>query len=342
MVASSSSSTNTPAGASHDGKPVTQYAARCPLFKKTGDSKRDNELHVQRTCLMRIIDACLKEPRYITNLHAHLLSGGFDDTSTKDGVWKGGYGSIERIPKQWVAEYILVSAQQRGVAVLNKEMVRKLESDDADNLMTLLEFILQLPRTMSLPPQCSDSGAFTSMVFGMREEEVGGRLSKFASAGGITAAGKLNWAAGGCFSLTFAEGKCTQIQHCMGAAIEPPAHTMVTTAFLLKDNHLDHRASLSLPPSHFAMSAFFAEDTAFRLTMYKTGKKFKNVAHFVATAESKMASLEKERVGVSGEGSADVLQPAAEKRAKESLEKARAKLAERKTTRDNKRTLKLT
>lgn len=100
-------------------------------------------------------------------------------------------------------------------------------------------------------------------------------MKKFTLGGGFGANGALNFAQG-VYKLEFDEaGKCIEIVHMSGARITPPAHVSITRSFVLKNNHLDFRATLELPPIVFKLSDFFPADSDFMQDIYTPGKKWK-------------------------------------------------------------------
>eukprot|EP00975_Prorocentrum_lima_P007503 1609625-Prorocentrum_lima.AAC.1 len=52
-----------------DGKPLVAFAKRVPAIKRTGNVSRDTQANIHRDALMRIIDCCSKDLRYIQHLH---------------------------------------------------------------------------------------------------------------------------------------------------------------------------------------------------------------------------------------------------------------------------------
>lgn len=325
-----------------DGKVVCDFALKVPATKRTGEASRDQAAKLDRECMIRVIDQCLKDRRFIMPLHAFLMTCDPAANTETNASWTGDYRSLERIPKGWVADFILNLAKGLGVAIATRELLNKVEADDSANLGLLFMYLVQLPGAFVLPGAFSSS-TVASMVLRERAKEVGDRLKLFVQNQGISPSGALQWGKGGCYKLRFdAAGKCDLITHvATDESIEPPSHVLVTSAYSLQDNHLDHKAAVFLSPVRHQLSEFFPQTARVRTTMYCAGKKFQSIARLTDRVVTDLQTAEEERKKATIEGGDHILQEAVQTKAAASVEKARVAMSLKRKERVDKRTLKL-
>lgn len=235
--------------ATFDGKPLCDYAAKCPqLGKRCGDASKDKKLGQIRALLQRIVDQCVKNPAIVLPLHAELMLldvNSFDISG--EGSWSGDYRTLERIPRDWKVSFLLALAKHHRLQVLSKTFMGKVEMDDPENIPRLFEMCVQAPQSLGCPPQFSDESV-ASITLTERSTELGDRLKRFTAASGFLANGGLDLSKG-CFSLSFDDaGRCVEIAHATGEKVNPPAHVTITKSFVIKHNHLDYKATVELAP----------------------------------------------------------------------------------------------
>lgn len=198
--------------ATFDGQPMCEYAAKCPkLSKPTNDEGLNNTLTLQHRCLQRMIDQCLRSPKYILPLHSELLL--IDpDAKQSDDVWAGNYNSLAQIPKQWNIGFILGEARRQKATSVDVSYLGKVEQDDSSNIAVLFACVVQLPETMVLPDGLDD-GLLASRAFTARAMQVGDRLRQLQVGGGFGFMGNIDYSKGGSYKLLFAEGRCTHVTY---------------------------------------------------------------------------------------------------------------------------------
>ena len=86
----------------YDSKELSIAAQRLPKVKKTGDVNVDQQALLERNCLVRIIDQCVKEPQYVLPLHAYAIS--LDPSSLNSDSKK-----LARNQEGWTGQYKLLS-----------------------------------------------------------------------------------------------------------------------------------------------------------------------------------------------------------------------------------------
>lgn len=329
-----------PATRGFDGKVLCDFAQKVPpIAKRSGDPARDKVALRQRVCLQHIIDRCLKDPRYILPLHAELVTM-FVDTPEDTGDWTGEYKTVERLPRSWKAAFLLAEAARTKCAVVTKDLLSKIAEDDPDNIAALFSYVVQLPGSLAMPPQCSHS-TVCSKAMVARASQVGNRLTQFATAGGFATDGRLDWMKAGVFRLQFTDGVCTLIEHSTGAIAVPPEHVKITTAYTLHNNFLDYRAEVVLKPNVYKLHELFPDDAPFKLSMFFAGRKWKAFATTAKEVHDAMVAAEETKEQDTVKADMEVLQSAADMRLKRSLEKARTLAADKRKERETKRVLKL-
>jgi hypothetical protein len=69
--------------------------------------------------------------------------------------WTGNYSCLGKIPKSWVAQYLMHRALHLGTE-LTQQQVNAMEEDSVDNLKVLFGFETQTTLAMSFPSTCHD------------------------------------------------------------------------------------------------------------------------------------------------------------------------------------------
>lgn len=325
--------------ATFDGQAMCEYAAKCPrLGKASADEGLNKQLTLQHRCLQRIIDQCLRCPKYIMPLHSELLLIDPDAKQSED-IWSGNYKSMAQIPKQWKIGFILGEAKRQQVVSVTVAYLAKVEAEDSSNISELFACILQLPETMTLPPGLCD-GLTASRVFTARAMQVGDRLRQLQTGGGFGLEGNINYVKGGSFELTFKEGRCTHVGHTASKlVVEVPAHVLVTPSYTLHSNNLDKKPDVLLKPNRFQLCDLFADDAPFRQVMYNKGKKWTSFSRLVEDINARhQGEIEREELDLVRPDEV-ITQTAASERSRVNLARARDKLAERKREREGKHTV---
>lgn len=323
---------------------MCSVAMRVPTPKKTGDVTFDQQQLTRRTCVQQIIDRLMKDPAIVLPMHAYMMTGlGMSAASTGGAdkhTWTGKYKFLHQIPVAWMCDFILKLAGKHDMQLVNKNLLSKLELDDSDNIPTLFSMILQVPLSTGFPRELEDPYTAT-LTFEARAEAVGNRLSKFVERGGISARGSLDFSKGGPFSLHFCEnGICNRIDHINGASVTPPEHCQISRKFELSDNVLDGKATVMLHPRRDALYEFFPATTDFLIDMWIPGKKCAFLQVLAQKKREEVAAADKLRAEAKM-SQAEVLQPAAKKRALEATQTARVNLLAAQSKRQKKRTIKL-
>lgn len=333
------------AKASADGMELSRLAKQVPKPRVTGDELIDAQRRIQHMYMVELIDVMAKKPETIMALHglykSHDLSM-ISQTKSAPASWTGKYKQVERLPKQWMSEFLLRRSKALNIdAIMTHKKLSDLAVADPDLIARLFYFDTQVVGTIALPAELNDQSV-CSQVFHMRAVERGNRLKHFVEAGGLSTDGQLNFSTGGCFKLTFAAtGDLTELRHCSGAIATVPDHIKITSAYRLVDNHLDHLSKVVNGPAKYSLSDFFDNTQPWKNHMVETGKKFKRLASLATEVLQSIAQQEEASKNTFVGAESTVLEAATKKRRTDNLEKARAKLEEKKHARVRSRTLSL-
>lgn len=344
MVASSKCPA--PPASSCDGQPLSALASKIPKIKRTGDLRVDTQKTIERDAFVRIVDKLSKYPKYILPMHGIMMSQDFNAETMATAAptkseWTGNYGCLGKIPKEWICQWLLHRSEKLG-ASLTAAHLAKIEEDSPENIKMLFSLETQTLPHQNFPSTCHDAYIATK-TFNERASQVGNRLAKFMSAGGIRDDGSLDFSKGGCYKLQFEGDRCSTIVHISGTKATLPAHVVITKDFVLYDNHLDHLAKAELLPSTYTLIELFPKGCDLdKLAMRKKdAKPLKEMATAIADAHAEgQRSKIAETVQVAREDSS-VLKVVANRKAAANLIKARTKLLEKAEERKTRRTIKL-
>jgi hypothetical protein len=322
-----------------DNQPLSALAKKIPQIKRSGDLGIDTRKAIERDAMVRIVDKLSKYPAYILPMHGVMMSQDFcSESSASQQEWTGNYKCVGKLPKGWIAEFLLARACELGLQEkLNTEVLQKVEGNSSHGLWFLFCFDMQMNQHISFPSPCHDKFV-ASQAFKERGVLVGNRLRKLVE-GGIKSDGSLDFSTGGCFTLQFDDNKCTTVTHVNGEVAVVPEHVVITKKFTLHDNFLDTLARVELSPSKYQLADFFPDTAVFKgHILDKKATAFKEIAANIAKQmETTSATIAQGTVQVS----ASVLGVAAAKRSAENLLKARSKLQQKKETRKTTMTIKL-
>jgi hypothetical protein len=256
-----------------DGKAMVPYALKCPALKTKKGSSVIDQSKLQRDSLMCIIDKLVKYPQVIEPIRTVLFSSDFqcpaDVSSLADSTWKGSYSTIDKIGKGWLAKWLVSRNVKDGLTMKTLEALDKV---DPDVIVMLFCFEVQLSPKCAFPPALTSALA-ACQVFSQRAHAVEPRIVGLMKSQDLNT-GVVNWAQGGCYRMTFAEGRCKYILHVpSGKEQELEPHVVITPAFVLYDNWSDMEARVELAPSKYWLHTLFKDKPKFLEAMPKLQDK---------------------------------------------------------------------
>jgi len=109
MVAHSKGSSSN----SCDGNPLAPLAKKVPRVRRSGDLSADTRASIERDAFVRIVDKLSKYPAFILPMRGIIMSQDFSGATVSGGKsanndeWAMNCRSIGKIPKTWIAEWLL-------------------------------------------------------------------------------------------------------------------------------------------------------------------------------------------------------------------------------------------
>jgi hypothetical protein len=297
--------------------------------------------------MVTIIDTMSKKPQTISGLYGLMRTMNLEVIHEakefgKD-EWQGNYKTLERIPKEWIGEYLVKRAVDLNLQkVVNREALKAIGNESIHGIQMLFQFETQTIPQLSFPEVAKDK-AVATLMFENRAEAVGHRLNWLVQKGAFAVPGKVNFFSAGCYKLEFAGEILTGVAHCSGIAGIIPDHLkgFITKKFHLVDNHLDHMAKVELKPSEHYLWKFFLDDAPFRQKMIQKGKKFRELHKIADNVNIDMEAKRTRFAKVAVQESDEICKDVGKRAKAQNLEKARLKLVERQEARKKARTCKM-
>ena len=320
--------------AAKDDSSLSKLARMVPRPLHTRDSVMDAKRLIEFNYQVQIIDAMQKHPDIIVPLHglfmSHDLSAMSTSTSCSSSTWTGKYKQVDRLPKPWVAEFVLSRARANGLAkFVTADTLSELELHMPDAIPMLFSFVTQTIGSSTLPAECADQRV-CSQVFVKRAEECGARLQHLFQNGGFTKKNIVQYSRGGCYALQFDDdGLLSELKHCSGAVAKLPTHISIDRTFVLNDNHLDHLATISKSPLRFRLHELFADTETFKVGMIVPGKTYKRLQQLAEVVVSTLKKEESDRQESVVTEAPEVFEAAKKRRCTENMAKAREGLKNR-------------
>ena len=232
---------------------LSPLAKKIPKPRLGKDLQDNNKKILQRNALVKIVDWLERNPEKIVDTWAAIQADLVKDKKVvdKDGPWNKDYRHIWRLPDYWKAQFL----QKRCPDVFTTATLKSLEEMDDNNIKNLFSMEVGLDPHDPLPRPCLDKEV-CYRTFNARAEMLGGRLRSLPP-GSIRPGCKLDWSEIGVFTLHFTDKKCVLLEHVSGAEGTLPEHIMITTAFVLIDNHSDMKAKVKCGKLEFYLKDFF-------------------------------------------------------------------------------------
>lgn len=106
---------------------------------------------------------------------------------TADDAWTGDYKQVERLPRQWMSEYILHRAKKLQVDnLVTAETLTRIEEANSQGIPLLFYFETQLSGALAMPPVCSDQWPRVPSMLGVTKS-----AGACSSSSGLAASRKL-------------------------------------------------------------------------------------------------------------------------------------------------------
>ena len=249
-----SSGTGTTAGAANPGTQLSPYAKKLPKPQRTGSLQSDCTRSIEHEAIQKIISLLQDHPSHALMTLASLQSNLSTIDSATDDCWGPSVKTLGKLPVHWVSQW-LVEASQGELRQVDME---KMVEYDNQAAFTLFHFATQTKPGHRLPVECLDKKV-CSKVFFERAKVLGKRLVSWKEKA-LSHDGSIKWGEGGCYKLTFEDGKAMAITHVSGDSAKIPIHVTITKDFILMSNFSDSTACLELSPATYTCKDFFTAE----------------------------------------------------------------------------------
>jgi hypothetical protein len=242
------------------------------MAPKTGNAIINLKNDGKRGKLIFVIDAMVKDSRWIDSLHdivtvqnINTLSAPTNIAALSKLAWTGKYRNIGKIPSSWKQGFLISRYSSHPVRPLTSDLCARIIDKDPDGIDILFHFETQLANECKFPKEMADKHIATSCVNHWADHN-GSRLDLFLKNKGVLSDGTINIAAQGCaYTLQLNKnGICIEIKHISGARYVPPPHVVITEKFKLHDNHSDELATVTLAPTSYTLVDLFEASTTFK------------------------------------------------------------------------------
>lgn len=235
------------------------FADKLPQVRRTGEDFADDEARMRRESFAKAVNMMWRHPE-ITLQAASWCENRVRSLQTQgsETMFKKPPPDLRSIDCNWSASWVTERS------AVNAAALEQLLATDPDTVQQILEFGLVCSLSLKLPKTLVNKDLLSRALVA-RSTSVGGRLASFgAKALRDPSTGTVNWKLHGVYHLAFdtQTGRCNSITHRPTLTkVEPPAHVIITTGFMLTENWSDFSAKATLEPSVFLLCKFFERGT---------------------------------------------------------------------------------
>lgn len=314
------------AGAAGD---LSSLAKKVPKVKPMADQAKFQELQIQRSQLVKIIDTLQKRPDAIMMTWAWLedhLDTSKEKSKQKESNWPESYTYIAKLPKYWMADFLV----QASGGTLTSALLETMDSQDSEIVGNLFRMSCQVQKSDPMPRAALDKRVCLRMCM-RRYENVGRRLSGWRDKF-VRANGEVDWLRGGCYEPTFVGGRVVSVKHIGGETVAVPDYLNITDVFKIKSAWDDADACFSHGMASYRVADMFPSGTGPH--KYRMGKRAVELKQMAEELKATIHAAEKDAnmgIAVVTAGVTDFGKERVENKRKAALEAARAACKRMKT-----------
>jgi hypothetical protein len=242
-------------GAANRGSQLSSYAKKLPKPLRTGSLQRDSTRSMEHAAIQKIISLLQDHPSHALMTLASLQGCLSAMDSGTDDCWGSNVKTLGKLPVHWVSQWLVEASQGELRQIIEMEKIVEFDNQAA---FTLFHFATQTKAAHRLPVECLDKKV-CSKVFFERAKVLDKRLVSWKEKA-LCQDGSIKWGEGGCYKLTFDEGKAIAINHVSGDEAKIPSHVTITKDFILMNNFSDSAACLELAPATYTCKDFFTAE----------------------------------------------------------------------------------
>ena len=317
-----------------DGTRLVAFAQRLPQVARTGDTFEDDELKMKRAAFARVIDCLWRNESIVLQADNWCQQRAASILKRDPERYLASLSTLKNLDETWACGFLC------GKTSLSLEKLEALCRVDPDAWRQLYQYGLVASVTLQFPPECKEIAVIEGAL-STRMGECGDRLKKLdpmTIAHGRTLC--IDWGSFGVYELIWEEDKATHVVHRpTQCKVAFPAHIHISKQFRLLHNWSDHQAQLVFKPTQYSIAShFFGASEGPNLLRQLAGmdKGFKKIAEDIKRS---LDARSKDNATPSVRTKKRFNEEQKKLQKQETMNKARAVLAQRKDALNNKRTL---
>lgn len=249
------------APAADEGR-LCPYAARFPKPKKVGNPHANCEAEAQHDSAVFVVQCMVTDLSLAPLLKAYLESRRKHDSAKVEesqGRWHKTYMVLEKLSKEWVAEWLAVLSQE-GDFPLTVSLLNRIDMQNSEHIKIIFHFVTFTSASTKLPREMLDKQV-CGLALKRRAAELGDRISLVAVA--TASNGVIDFLKLGVYKLGFDDdGNATSITHIQGQVATIPEHIRIDKTFELIGNEHDLTAEVKKGPARFFLHDFFPKTSS--------------------------------------------------------------------------------
>lgn len=320
-----------------DQSKIVGFASRVPQVLKTGDTFVDDERRMCRGGLVRVISQLWRNPEvvmqctnWVDNRVASLKSRG-------TGVDFETLTTLGKLDESWLATFFQVHFG------ISHNLMESASGADRESMTQLLTFATAASPNLKLGERCKNKRVLELALL-ERMRALGPRLKPLSEKGASICRKDgshiIDWGSHGVYAIEFDKAgfAAAFLHRPTGDKVKTAEHVRVSRKFMLEQNWCEHSAAVVLKPVKLVLADLFEAQTGPHKTKHMTGgsKEWENivtaiVARVTAEASSSVGSAPQKRFREEQKTEAK----------RRNMEKAQARLEEKKTELTNRRRIQL-
>ena len=179
-------------------------------------------------------------------------------------AWDRTVATMSRIPKYWMAEWLV--AHDCSSMPLTQKLLDLMDFTDTQNVCRVFCMMLQVTPNTPIPAPMRNSKALCAKTFKARLLSLRNPLNGWAQKH-VQPHGAINWASGGCFSITWTDAnKASHVTHMCGATVEVDDTITITKEYELCDPWDAFKARVEKGAARYYFHEMFSAGTGPHVT----------------------------------------------------------------------------
>lgn len=240
---------------------------RVPKAPRGGDSVEQVRREAERNNFCEILNILWNQPDIIPDCLGFCRKA-MDKAASTPAKTTGPWSPptvVGKVNKDWLVSWLVKITQGR----LTADWCDHMDCKDPTFLHELASLLLQMPLQLPIPQHVREDQEALTQLFDARVQQLG-RIGHVVASANIK--GKsYNKLTGGAYSLTWAEGRATQVRHISGAISPIGAHISIAQDFEMLAWYSDVNCVLKKEQAEYFMHKFFEANTGPHVYVIKPG-----------------------------------------------------------------------